>query len=117
MALSEHEQRMLDELERGLYASDANLANKLNRQSGFSPRKIVAGAAVAIVGLSLLIVAVTIQLVIFGVIGFVVMLAGLVLASSNVGGKAPQNPTSRPSSPKAPKKNFFEERWDRRQGL
>ena len=117
MALSEREQQLLDELERGLYASDANLANKLNRPAGFSPRKIVAGAAVAIVGLSLLIVAVTVQLVIFGVIGFIVMLAGLVLASSNVGPKAPQSTTARPTAPKSPKKNFFEDRWDRRQGL
>ena len=75
MALSEREQRLLDELERGLYASDANLAQKLNRPMGVSPRKIVAGLALAIIGLSLLIVAVTIQLVIFGAIGFIVMLS------------------------------------------
>lgn len=118
MALSEQEQKMLDELERGLYASDANLAHKLGKPGSFSPRRIVSGLAIAVIGISLLVVAVMIQLAIFGVVGFLVMLAGLALAS---GAKTPGTPkpstTSQTSKPKAPKGSFFEDRWDKRQGL
>ena len=116
MALSEREQRLLDELERGLYASDANLAQKLNRPLSVSPRKIVAGLALALIGLSLLIVAVTIQIVAFGVVGFLIMLAGLVLASSGQSRKSPLATTSKPTGTKRANKNSFQDRWDRRQG-
>lgn len=119
MGLSEQEQKLLDELERGFYATDANLASKLGEGRVISPRRIIAGAAVAIIGLSLLIVAVMLQVAAFGVVGFLVMLAGLILASSNVNRTIANS--KKPASVKAAKqagqaKNFFEDRWDRRQG-
>jgi hypothetical protein len=122
MGLSEREQRLLDEMERSLYATDADLASKLSRPATFSPRRIIGGLAVSVIGISLLIVAVMLQFALFGVVGFLVMLTGLILASSNSGGaKAPSGsgPTGK-SAPKATKKefnrSFFEDRWDKRQG-
>lgn len=119
MGLSEQEQKLLDELERGFYATDANLASKLGEGRVISPKRIIAGAAVAIIGLSLLIVAVMIQVAAFGVIGFLVMLGGLILASSNVSQSIANS--KKPSAAKAAKrtgqaKSYFEDRWDRRQG-
>ena len=51
MALSEREQRLLDEMERGLYESDAALASKLSSAKVSSPQKIVGGAALAVIGI------------------------------------------------------------------
>jgi len=120
VGLSEKEQQLLDELERGLYASDANLAHKLGKPGARSPRRIIAGGALAIIGLSLLVVAVILQFALFGVAGFLVMLAGLFLAtSSNPGLQTPAAKTAsagQSSSPKSDRKSFFEDRWDKRQG-
>jgi hypothetical protein len=119
MGLSEREQQLLDELERGLYASDSNLAHKLGKPGARSPKRIIAGGALAVIGLSLLVVAVMLQFALFGVAGFLVMLAGLILATSSnpslelpTAGKA----APKPAAPKADRKSFFEDRWDRRQG-
>ncbi len=118
MGLSDHEQRVLDELERGLYAEDAKFATKV--ASGGNPaRKLVAGALIAAVGLSVLVFAVIIQLMIIGLVAFALMLAGLVVATS--GNSKPKSPnSSQPKANKAPKAprggSFFEDRWDKRSG-
>jgi hypothetical protein len=116
MALSEREQKLLDELERGLYESDANLANRMNRPSGGSAKKMVGGALLAVMGLSLLIVAVVLQFAPMGAVGFLVMLAGLILASSG-----PKHTSSAKNSGQKPAKaaatrSSFEDRWNRRTG-
>ncbi len=119
MALSEREQRLLDEMERGLYETDAALVSKLNSAKISSPQKIVAGAALTVIGISILVTAVVLQITLLGVAAFLVMLAGLTLASSkSVVQKAGIKPTSSKtsSSHTAAKRNFFEDRWDRRQG-
>lgn len=119
MGLSEQEQKLLDELERGLYASDANLAHKLGKPGARSPQRIIAGAALVVIGLSLLVVAVILQIALFGVGGFLTMLAGLVVAtSSNPGSTSNAKPkpgAAKPTGPAGAKKNFFEDRWDKRQ--
>lgn len=120
MGLSEQEQKLLDELERGLYATDAGLAQKLGKPGARSPQRIIAGSALAVIGISLLVVAVVIQVAIFGVAGFLSMLAGLVVATSSNPGepKAQSNKgnAAKPSGTAAPKKSFFDDRWDKRQG-
>lgn len=119
MGLSEREQQLLDELERGLYASDSNLAHKLGKPGARSPRRIIAGGALAVIGLSLLVVAVMLQFALFGVAGFLVMLAGLILATSsnpNLENPTSQKPATKPSAPKSDRKSYFEDRWDKRQG-
>ena len=117
MGLSEREQQLLDELERGLYASDSSLAHKLGKPGARSPKRIIAGGALAVIGLSLLVVAVILQFALFGVAGFLVMLAGLILATSaNPSIDNPGTPNAKPQEAKQQRKSFFEDRWDRRQG-
>ncbi len=117
MGLSEREQQLLDELERGLYASDSSLAHKLGKPGARSPKRIIAGGALAVIGLSLLVVAVILQFALFGVAGFLVMLAGLILAtSSNPSLEKADTQKAKPQAAKEQRKNFFEDRWDRRQG-
>lgn len=117
MGLSEREQQLLDELERGLYASDSSLAHKLGKPGARSPKRIIAGGALAVIGLSLLVVAVILQFALFGVAGFLVMLAGLILAtSSNPSLENMGTQKAKPQAAKEQRKGFFEDRWDKRQG-
>ena len=116
MGLSEREQQLLDELERGLMDSDKGIAAKAKRV-GNPGAKLIAGALVAVIGLGVLLTGVLIQFSLIGVAGFLIMLAGLVVATSNI--QLPNMSagfgSSSPNSPK-PGRNFFEDRWDKRQG-
>jgi hypothetical protein len=117
MGLSEREQQLLDELERGLYASDSSLAHKLGKPGARSPKRIIAGVALAIIGLSLLVVAVILQFALFGVAGFLVMLAGLILATSSNHTDTPAGAAKpKPQAEKSQRSSFFEDRWNKRQG-
>lgn len=77
MALSEREQRLLEEMERGLYASEADSLNT-SRVSGGGPsyRAIVIGSLIILVGIGALVGGVANGLIWLGLIGFVAMLGG-----------------------------------------
>lgn len=109
MGLSEREQKLLEEMERGLYAGDARFTRAVNNSATSDPKRLVLGAILAVIGLSLLVFAVIIQIVVFGLLAFAVMLAGVIMASS----KTSLNDRE-PKSSARPKGNPFEDRWDRR---
>jgi hypothetical protein len=116
MGLSEHEQKLLDELERGLLESDSGFAAKVQRV-GNPAGKLIGGVLLAIIGLGVLVTGVFLQFAPIGVLGFLVMLGGLVVATSNL--QLPDMPSglSTPGGgPQGPGRNFFEDRWDKRQG-
>jgi hypothetical protein len=115
MALSEREQRLLDELERGFYDSDPNLANKISSSGAKSPARLILGLVIGLVGVSLIVFAVAIQVAFFGVFAFIVMLTGLIVASSNLNPQKPAKPGAA-SAKRPPSRNVFEERWNRRRG-
>jgi hypothetical protein len=115
MALSEREQRLLDELERGFYESDPNLANKISSRGASNPTRLILGLIIGLAGVSLIVFAVAIQVAFFGVFAFIVMLTGLIVASSYLNPQSQAKP--RNASPKRePSRNVFEERWNRRRG-
>ena len=114
MPLSEHEQRLLDEMERNLYGgtSDVHSASTAVRPSY---RSLALGVIVAVVGIATLIVGVTSQLIIVGVVGFVVMFVGVLLAARP--GKQGTSPAkSAQSKNRARSRSSFmqrmEQRWD-----
>ncbi|MFT6534308.1 MAG: hypothetical protein ACJAS7_000335 [Alpinimonas sp.] len=82
MPLSEHEQRLLDEMERGLYGREADVVLAPTSES-LRPnyRAIVIGVLVVAVGLGALVVGVITQMVVVGVIGFAVMFTGALVAA------------------------------------
>jgi len=86
MALSENEQRLLEEMERNLLQEDASLDQKLKRVGSVnrSAGKLVAGVLTMIAGIGLLIFAVATQVTFMGVVAFIVMVIGLVVASSKI---------------------------------
>lgn len=76
MPLSEHEQRLLEQMERALYAEDPKFATALrgaDLRAHYRRRIAVAGAGF-VVGIALLIIGVVTPMVPLSVLGFVVML-------------------------------------------
>lgn len=82
MPLSEHEQRMLEQMERALYAEDPKFATALEgRELRTYTRKRVYQAAVGfLVGIALLMGGMVAQQVWLSVVGFLIMLSCAVLA-------------------------------------
>lgn len=129
MPLSEHEQKMLDEMERQLFADDPRLARAFApkatpRRSG---RRILIGLGAVIVGLGVLVLAVSIPAIWLGVIAFLGMLAGAVYAVTAPGGSSQGNDSgdgggeggTGPAVPSAGGGTFMrkmEERWEKRSG-
>lgn len=117
MALSEHEKKMLEELERTLYEDDAKFAQRVSTGRPASAARVVAGVISAVIGLSLLLFAAIAHVVVIGALGFVLMLAGVVIATSGQtaqpGEKAKAEPA--PQKPQKPSGgSFFEDRWNNR---
>jgi hypothetical protein len=123
MPLSEHEQRLLEEMERSLYHNDADFVATVGaRRNKPSYRSIALGILVAIVGVVGLIVGVLIQVPIVGILGFVVMFGGVLLAiapprRSSVEQEA-ESAAHAAHEPRQAQSGFMDklnERWDKRQ--
>jgi hypothetical protein len=119
MPLSEQEQRLLDEMERHLMRNDADVVSAPTDGRTLSYRNIVYGTILVLVGLGGLIVGVSTQLIVVGVIGFIVMLAGVILAVTPTRGllRAPID-TDAPARKPASSPSFMDrmnDRWDKRQ--
>lgn len=122
MPLSEHEQRLLDQMERQLYADDPKLASTLRGSSSaaHNRRKLIVGIFAVIAGMGLLVAGVAAPLWPVGVVGFVVMLGGGWLITS--GWQTRAAPAAEPTrSPKEGSSkgrpgfmNRIEDRWERR---
>jgi hypothetical protein len=126
VALSEEEQRLLDQMEAALAAEDPKLVNALR---GTGTRRVhrrraaIAGVGV-FAGLALLITGMSTQLFL-SVIGFVVMVAAAVIAiyswqhvgtNADPGRSADRPKTTQPSGPDDSQgfMDKMEERWRRR---
>lgn len=78
MPLSEHEQRLLDQMEQALYAEDPRFANQMRTERAPLARKrVVLGMAAALAGLGIILLAVSMANPWVGAAGFVVMVAGV----------------------------------------
>ncbi|MFT4123484.1 MAG: DUF3040 domain-containing protein [Microbacteriaceae bacterium] len=119
MPLSEQEQRLLDEMERNLYQTDADfVASVSGQRPGPSVRSVVLGVLISLVGVAALVAGVAVRQPLVGVAGFAAMLAGVLLAvapprrlGARLGAPAPSG-ARRPAP-----KSFMDrlgERWDRR---
>ncbi|MEU9758469.1 DUF3040 domain-containing protein [Streptomyces sp. NPDC047985] len=82
MPLSEHEQRMLEQMERALYAEDPKFATALEGSGlrTYTRRRVYQAVAGFLVGIALLMAGMVAQQIWIGVVGFLVMLGCAVLA-------------------------------------
>ncbi|GHH74257.1 membrane protein [Streptomyces sulfonofaciens] len=132
MPLSEHEQRMLEQMERALYAEDPKFATALERSGlrRYTRRRAYLAVVGFLVGIVLLMAGMVAQLIWISVVGFLVMLGCAVLAvtgwrkaprpgeQSGAGagaGAQGSRPSGRPSRQRRSMMDRIEERWQRRQ--
>ncbi|AQA04847.1 hypothetical protein BVC93_23260 [Mycobacterium sp. MS1601] len=88
MPLSDHEQRMLDQIESALYAEDPKFASSVRGGNLRAPsaRRRLQGAALFVIGLAMLVCGVAFKATMIGgfpilsVIGFIVMFGGVIFA-------------------------------------
>ncbi|MCQ9164273.1 MULTISPECIES: DUF3040 domain-containing protein [unclassified Arthrobacter] len=117
MPLSEHEQRLLDQLEQQLHDEDPKFAHTLasDPARSLSTRHIVIGILVMIAGIMVLLGGVAIKVIVVGIIGFLIMGAGVYIAISRP--KFSRGPAGGAKSATKPKSGFMnnlEERWEER---
>jgi Protein of unknown function (DUF3040) len=110
MPLSEHEQRMLDQIESALYAEDPKFASSVRGGTlrATSARRRLKGAALFVVGLALLVAGVPVSTyshnyawLIVSVIGFVVMFAGALVGLTGSRAIGKDGPAATPGSARA----------------
>ena len=107
MPLSDHEQRMLDQIESALYAEDPKFASSVRGGTLRAPtaRRRLQGAALFVIGLAMLVSGVAFKATMIGsfpilsVIGFIVMFGGVVFAITGprVAGRAATAPGRAPA--------------------
>jgi hypothetical protein len=127
--LSEHEQRLLEQMERALYAEDPKFASTLRGTDLRSHyrRRALQSAIGFVLGIALLMTGVVAKdMVMVSVLGFLLMLASAVFAVSNwrrIPGAddgtaaAAAAPGAKPKKRRGPRRGIidrFEERWRRR---
>lgn len=122
MPLSEHEQRLLDQLEKQLNADDPQFAQNVGSHastptSSVTVRNLVLGVLLGLVGLGVVVAGVATKIILLGVLGFLIAAAGAYLATKKTAG-APQRTTTHPRTTNQKKTSGFmqnlEERWDER---
>lgn len=113
MPLSEHEQRLLDEMERSLYHNEADDVTTVGAgRARANYTAIAIGIIAGVVGIALLLVGVVSRLPLVGLVGFAVMFAGAVFAIA-----PPRRLTVRSATSPRRRPSFMDslnERWDRR---
>ncbi|MCP8712165.1 DUF3040 domain-containing protein [Streptomyces thermocarboxydus] len=127
MPLSEHEQRMLEQMERALYAEDPKFATALEGSGlrTYTRRRVYQAVAGFLVGIALLMAGMVAQQVWLSVVGFLVMLGCAVLAvtgwrkapkpgeqAAGTAGAAPR--AGRQGRARRSMMDRIEERWQRR---
>lgn len=119
MALSDHEQKLLDEMERNLFESESDQVVAQHR--GHSPAFMVGGILLIVVGVVGLLIGVGSKLIIIGVLGFALMVGGVVLISlprrSAARGSTQRQEAASASKPEPSSSTSFSdkmrERWER----
>jgi hypothetical protein len=117
MPLSEQEQRLLDEMERGLYHSEADDVTTVGPRGRANYRAIVIGVLAGLVGIALLVVGVVMRQPLIGLGGFVIMFGGALFAITPPRRftVSPEQAASRPAS--EGRRSFMDQvndRWERR---
>jgi hypothetical protein len=122
--LSEHEQRLLEQMEKALYAEDPKFATSLRSTGigGAHRGRAALGVLGFLGGMGLVLAGVATAIIALGVVGFAIMLAGAVLVySAFSSGPAVSSPEGeQPVAPQAPKQSGsgfmgkMEDRWRRR---
>jgi hypothetical protein len=117
--LSEHEQRLLEEMERSLYQNEADVVSTVGmgrRAPNYTA--ISVGVVMGVAGLGVMLTGVIMNLTVVGVVGFGLLFAGAMVAvavpGKPVAGGASPNRTGTPGGGKS-LMDQLNDRWDKRQ--
>ncbi len=122
MALSDREQKLLEQMEKALYAEDPKFASTL-RRSGFTiapgeRRNVIFGLVALVSGLVLVFGSVVSKTVIVGIPGFLLVLTGFVFSARGlqepVGAATPTPTKVRNRTKNSKLMSRLEERWQQR---
>ena len=110
MALSDHEKRMLQEMEAALMTEDPRLVSALSGEvKPLGKNRILLGLGLVVLGILVLFTGLISKTTPVGVLGFIIALSGVITAISSFG---------RPSMPKSKRTSTIsarlEQRWDER---
>jgi len=114
MPLSEHEQRLLEQLEKQLH-EDHRFASSMKSAAGpggYSTRNIAIGSLVAVAGIIVLLFGISGQLIPVGVLGFAAMCAGVYIALSKSGMRSASGRKARKG--KTSFMHDLDRKWDER---
>lgn len=130
MPLSEHEQKVLQQMEQALYQEDPRFASHItNHGLGRNRRRLILGIVGVVAGLALVVLSALNGLIWLGAVGFALMVAGgafaftptkkATLGTVDADGTVRPAATGRRSSGPAKRRGAtfmqrLEERWDRR---
>lgn len=118
MPLSEYEQRVLEEMEQQLRSDDPKLAKAISGGAPRRPLHVALGGLIVLAGVGLLFAGLYNAQIWLGLLGFVAMFGGVLLAlrRPRIRGEGPAPAQgARPSRSRGPSlMERLEERWDRR---
>jgi hypothetical protein len=118
MALSEREQRLLEEMERNLSNNEADVVTTLGVSRNLNYRAMAIGAIVALGGLITMLLGVNSDFTVVGIVGFAIMFTGVMVAVA-IPGKPVEgrSGSTAPKSPSGSGGSFMDQmnqRWERR---
>ena len=129
MPLSDHEQRLLQQMEQALYDEDPKFAEGLRkpRAAKMDRTRFIMGIGGVVLGLAILVAGAATSWAVIGILGFLAMIAGAFVAYRAWNGNIDQEaaaaaadaqsasaPKSSPSSEDEGFMNKMEERWRKR---
>ncbi len=110
MPLSDHEKRMLQEMEAALMTEDPRLVSALSGDvQSVGKNRILVGLGLVVLGILVLFGGLIAKLTPVGLLGFIIALSGVITAISSIG--RPSLPKSRRTSSMSAR---LEQRWDKR---
>ena len=121
MPLSEYEQRLLDEIEQALYAEDPKFASSVRSARPRNRVRLMLALSVlgVLLGLVVVLVGLTSNIILVGVLGFVLIVSSCVVAATALRGPrqnttASLNPNQAPANRSANLRTKMEDRMRRR---
>ena len=126
MALSEHEEALLQQMEEALYAEDPRFASRIQKSNSrvLGRGRILAGVVAGVAGLALVVFSAMSSVIWLGAIGFAIMVGGIVYAItpskaklaavSDDGSPKPRGTAKAGPSKQASFMERLEERWEKR---
>jgi len=127
VALSEHEEALLQQMEEALYAEDPRFASRIEKTKsrGLGRGRVVVGVVAGVAGLALVVFSAMSSNIWLGAGGFAIMVAGIVYAITPsrtklaaVGSDGTTKPRSGKVKASSSKQGTFmerlEERWEKR---